>query len=271
MNRIDLTFKRLKQEKRKALIGYVTAGFPAKNSLRILAPLLQGAGLDILELGIPFSDPTADGPTIQYASQIGLANGITLDGVLKSAKDLREKGVQMPFVFMSYCNPLYAMGVDLFFQRAKTHGVDGLIVPDLIPEEGAAMEQAAKRFGVYLIYLAAPTTPLHRLKYIAAKSRGFVYAVSLTGVTGVKKAVPKEVAGFLKTIHSRSRKPVAVGFGITSPAQAQTLAQFSDGVIVGSELIRQIEKSKHSSFKGAIRFVESLRLALDRKGDSYAS
>ena len=244
MNRIDTIFKRLKRQKRKALIGYVTAGFP------------------LLEIGVPFSDPIADGPTIQYSSQIGLANGASLHGILKSVHELRRRGVALPLILMSYCNPIYAMGIDRFFQAAKSSGVDGLIVPDLIIEEGAMFEKASKRAGVHLIYLVAPTTPKNRVKAIIKKTQGFLYAVSVTGVTGVRKAIPGDVGRFLKSIKTASPKPVAVGFGVTTPQQAREVSRFADGVIVGSALIRAIEKSKGSAFKGAARYVRSLKGAI---------
>ena len=167
MNRIDQSFRKLKRERRKALIGYVTAGFPYKASLMTLVPLLEKAGLDLIELGVPFSDPIADGPTIQHASQIALKNGITLDWILNTVKALRQEGVRLPVILMSYCNPIYAMGIDRFYQQSKTAGVDGLIVPDLIPEEARAFAKAAKRTGMHLIYLVAPTTPKHRVAQIA--------------------------------------------------------------------------------------------------------
>jgi len=265
MTKIARTFSILKKQKRKALIGYMTAGFPTKSSLKTLVRKLEASGLDILEIGVPFSDPIADGPTIQHSSQIALKNGVTLEWIFKSVNELRQERVQLPIVFMSYCNPIYAMGIDAFFRKAASSGVDGVIIPDLIPEEGAPYALAAKRHGIDLIYLVAPTTPKARIRIVAGKTTGFLYAVSLTGVTGVQKALPAEAAGFLNYTTSVSRAPVAVGFGITTPDQARHIARYADGVIVGSELIRQIEKSKSLSFTAACAFVNSLRSALDKE------
>ena len=268
-NRIDQTFSRLKRAKRKALIGYMTAGFPTKSSFGRLVPLVEQSGLDLLEVGVPFSDPIADGPTIQQSSQVALANGVTLGWVLSAIKDLRRRGVKLPIILMSYCNPIHAMGIDRFFKAARQCGVDGLIIPDMILEESRPYARSARSHGVDLIFLAAPTTPKARIREIARQTRGFLYAVSMTGVTGVQRAVPARVAGFLKTVRSVSVRPVAVGFGVTTPAEVQAIARYADGVIVGSALIRAIRKSKAPSFKAAGRFVASLARALNPGKDFH--
>jgi tryptophan synthase alpha chain len=261
-NRIDQLFSKFKKRKEKALIGYLTAGFPSKPNFRQLVPLLEENGIDILEIGVPFSDPIADGPTIQYASEVALKNGVTLDWILNSVKTLRQEGIRLPLILMSYCNPVHAMGLERFFQRAKASGVDGVIIPDLVPEEGRPYARAAKQYGIDLIYLVAPTTPKARLRAIAKETHGFLYAVSLTGVTGVRKAVTADVSHFLKSIKSVCKKPVAVGFGVSTPQQVRDLSRHADGVIVGSALIRAVEKSKGLHFEGAGRFVRSLKGAL---------
>ncbi len=262
-NRITQTFQSLKRQRRKALIGYVTAGHPTRASLASLVPLLEKSGVDILEIGVPFSDPMADGPTIQQSSQIGLANGATLSWILKSIAALRKNGVRLPLVLMSYCNPIYSMGLEAFFRAGKAAGVDGLIIPDLIPEESKPYATSARRHGIDLIFLAAPTTPERRIRMIAGKTSGFLYAVSLTGVTGVRSALPMDAVQFLRTVKSISRKPVAVGFGLSTPQQVRKIALYADGVIVGSALVRHVEQSSQHHFKGAVRFVQSLRRALD--------
>lgn len=268
MNRIDQTFRELKREKRKALIGYITAGFPKKASFHMLVPFLERSGLDLLEVGVPFSDPIADGPTIQHSSQVALANGVTLDWVLRSVRDLRADGVKLPIIFMSYCNPIHAIGVDHFFKEARRSGVDGLIIPDLIPEESEPYARAAKREGIALIFLVAPTSSRDRIRAIARKTRGFLYVVSMTGVTGVQKAIPLKVSAYLKTVRALSSQPVAVGFGLTGPAQVHAVSRYADGVIVGSALIRAIEKSNGSSFNAAGQFVRSLARALNPRKDN---
>jgi tryptophan synthase alpha chain len=260
-NRIDQTFAALKKRGEKALIGYVTAGFPTKKTFEDLVPQLEKAGMDILEIGVPFSDPIADGPTIQKASQTALENGVTLQWTLAATKRLRTK-VSMPFIFMSYCNPIYAMGVDAFFRAARDAGVDGLIIPDLIPEEAASYRTAAQKNGLCLIYLASQTTPPARLKTIGRDTRGFLYVVSLNGVTGARRELPKNLSAIVSRARRLSAAPVAVGFGISTPAQAAEAARHADGVIVGSALIKAIESSSRQSFKGALTFVASMKKEL---------
>src|ERR1019366_1800384 len=175
MNRIDQTFIRLKKSGQKALIGYMTAGFPDKRSFQTLVPLLEKSGIDLLEVGVPFSDPIADGPTIQQSSQAALAHGTTLAWILSSISQLRRRGVQIPLILMSYCNPVHAMGIETFFRRARSAGVDGVILPDLIPEEADAYTRGARRQGIDLIFLVAPTTPKARIRMIAGRTSGFLY------------------------------------------------------------------------------------------------
>jgi tryptophan synthase alpha chain len=261
-NRIHDTFAALKKKKEKGLIGYITAGFPTRASFRVLVRLLEEAGLDLLEVGVPFSDPIADGPMIQESSQIALKQNAHLGWILKEIAWLRANGIRLPLVLMTYSNPIYAMGVKSFFQAAKQVGVDGVIIPDMIPEESDLYRQAAKLNGLSLIYLVAPTTPKKRIKQIAARSDGFLYAVSVTGVTGARSTVQSHVPQFLKTVKSASRIPVAVGFGVSTPAQARDISRYADAVIVGSSLIREIQKSQATRFSGAVRFVRSLKGAL---------
>jgi tryptophan synthase alpha chain len=267
MNRIDQTFTRLKKSGRKALIGYVTAGFPTKAGFPAVVKNLEKAGLDMLEIGVPFSDPVADGPTIQRASQKALQNGVTLDWVLRTSAALRRDAT-LPIILMSYSNPILAMGLDRFFARAKQSGVDGVIIPDLTPEEGKAFESSAGKHGTALIYLAAPTTDNTRLHRIAHATHGFLYAVSLTGVTGARAAVAPDLARFLSRIRRSTSKPVAVGFGISTPDHVRSVRRHADGIIVGSALINHLEKSVQS----ASRFVTSLQAALNsRKESNHAS
>jgi tryptophan synthase alpha chain len=272
MNRIDQTFKRLKKSGQKALIGYITAGHPDKRSFQTLVPVLEKSGVDLLEVGVPFSDPIADGPTIQQSSQAALAHGATLAWILSSISHLRRRGVQIPLILMSYCNPVHAMGIETFFRRARLAGVDGLIIPDLIPEEAGAYARAARRQGIALIFLVAPTTPKARLRMIAGRTSGFLYAVAVTGVTGARRSLPDHIAPFLRSVKRATAKPVAVGFGLSTARQVRDIAKDADGVIIGSALIREIAKSQHHSYRGAARFARSLARALNPKKDySHAS
>lgn len=269
-NRLEQRFQDLRRQGRKALIGYITAGSPDKRSLPLLIALLEQAGLDILELGIPFSDPIADGPTIQKSSQQALKAGATLPWAFRTVAALRTH-IRMPLIFMIYSNSIVAMGIDRFFDRARTCGVDGIIIPDMIPEESARFERAARKRNVALIYLVAPTTSADRMIAIGRRTQGFLYAVSLMGVTGARKALSADLPQFLKKVKSTSRMPVAVGFGISTPEQARQASRYADGVIVGSALVKEVEASKKNGFLKAVRFVRSLKRALNGKESNHAS
>jgi tryptophan synthase alpha chain len=215
------------------------------------------AGVDLVEVGVPFSDPIADGATIQASSHHALQRGVTPGALFDWVKRFRRLS-QTPVVFMTYMNPVHRMGLDAFARKARAAGVDGVIVPDLIIEEGAPLETALAREGVHLIYLAAPTTPPARRTQIARRSRGFLYAVSLAGVTGARRDLPKDLGDFLSDLRRRSPVPVAVGFGISDAAQARRAAAQADGVIVGSAIVQRMGGRTPL---GA--FLRSLRRALD--------
>ncbi len=259
MNRIDDRFARLKASGRKALIAYMTAGFPTEAGADAAFRDLEKGGADVIEIGVPFSDPIADGPSIQYSSQKALERGVTLKGVLAWVARLRKRS-STPIVLMGYMNPILRMGLDRFAAEAARAGVDGLIVPDTIPEEAAALRKVLNKKGIDLIHLVAPTTPPARLKEVAALSQGFLYAVSLTGVTGARKGVPAGALNFLKAVRRHSPVPVAVGFGISEPAQVRALKDHADGVIVGSAIINHLKNRQPLA-----PFVKSLRSALDNK------
>jgi tryptophan synthase alpha chain len=258
VNRIDRLFSELKPKGRKALIAYVTGGYPTLSAMDRAVNELVGAGVDLVEIGIPFSDPIADGPTIQFSSQKALEGGMTPDRLLNWVKKFRKTN-DTPVVLMTYMNPIQRMGLDLFAQRARRAGVDGVIVPDLIIEEGRPLEKAFGLKGIHLIYLVAPTTPSSRRTEIARRSRGFLYAVSLTGVTGVRRSLPKDLGAFLADVRRRSPVPVAVGFGISDAAQARQAAAQADGVIVGSAFV-----SRMKNRESLVPFTRSLRRALDQ-------
>lgn len=238
MSRIDDTFARCKAEDRAALVGYLTAFDPDREGSIERAVAACEAGVDILELGVAFSDPTADGPVIQEAMLRALGSGSTLDGVLGVAAALRERCPQ-PIVLFSYANPLLRMGPEVAVSRAKDAGIDALLIVDLPPESAAVLRDPAREAGLDWIGLCAPTSTPARRDRIVAASSGFVYAVSLTGVTGTSLDAGSEtLAEQLDDLHARTKLPIAVGFGVREPAQVKVLAQRADGVVVGSALVR---------------------------------
>ncbi len=241
--RIAKRFETLKAEGRSAFVTFVSAGDPdIKTSEEILAGMPK-AGADILEIGMPFSDPMADGPAIQLGSQRALAAGMTLKGVLDMVRDFRKSDEDTPIVLMGYYNPIYIYGVDKFVVDAKEAGVDGFIIVDLPPEEEIEFAIPAQKGGLDFIYLTTPTADDERLKKIASKASGFIYYVSITGVTGTASAVASDVESAVKRIKQFSDLPVAIGFGINTPDQAKTMASVSDAAVVGSAIVKTIAQN----------------------------
>jgi tryptophan synthase alpha chain len=258
-NKLDLVLKQIGQSKSKALIAYLAAGYPKFPEQTMLIKRMKAAGIDVLELGIPFSDPIADGPTIQFASQQALRNGATLAKILKWTKQL-TKSIDLPIVYMSYLNPIARYGLERFAKDAVAAGVQGVIVPDLIPEEGQEIKKIFEAAGLHVIYLVAPTTPPERQRFIANETEGFLYAVSVRGVTGARSKLPIETKNWLARLRKTSAKPVCVGFGISGPAQIKALKSASDGFIVGSALIDVIRNSSTATRANNIsRFVQQLK------------
>ena len=244
----------------KALIAYLTVGYPSLEKTYQAASALADNGWDIIELGIPFSDPLADGATIQKASYQALQQGVTPETCLEASHQLRQR-IDIPLVFMSYYNPILSFGLDAFCQASAEGGIDGIIIPDLPPDEGADLEASTNKHKLDLIYLLAPTSPEERISLVAEKCRGFIYLVSLTGVTGARQTLPPELEGFVERVRQKAQQPLCVGFGISNPEQAQRAAKIADGVIVGSRLIQLIEQDATlSSLKS---FAKSLREALN--------
>ena len=243
MNRIDVRFASLKKNKEKALVGFVSAGDPSlPDSLELLAAMC-GAGLDILELGVPFSDPTADGPVIQRASARALKNGATLAGAIETAAALRKR-TDIPIILFSYYNPIFAYGPGTFYRDSVAAGADGVLVVDLPHEEtGELTDCWGKDEGFALIRLVAPTTPKERMKKIAEQASGFLYLISKTGVTGSAGLDVEEIRRHVDELRSVATIPICVGFGITSPADARALAPHVDGVVIGSAFERTIEEN----------------------------
>jgi tryptophan synthase alpha chain len=224
-----------------ALIPYLTLGYPNPETSLSLAEAAINGGADLLELGVPFSDPLADGPVIQRASHTALQRGMTVARCLGLARNLRGRHSTVPFILMGYYNPILAYGERAFCDTCAQVGVDGLIVPDLPPEEGGELERVCHDRGLALIYLLAPTSPAQRVKLICERSRGFVYLVSVTGITGPRQKLPPDLTDFVGRVREVTDKPLAVGFGISTAAQAGQVASIADGVIVGSALVRMAE------------------------------
>lgn len=244
---------------RKALIGYVTVGYPSVEATLEVVPLLAGWGCDVIELGIPFSDPLADGTTIQEAAHRALTNGVTPRRCLEVAAELRRK-MDIPLVFMTYCNPVLSMGPETFCRLSAQSGVDGLIIPDLPPEEGGDLEACAEGEGMDLVYLLAPTSSAQRVDLVSQRSRGFVYLVSLAGVTGARRDLPADLEAFVGRVRKRTALPLCVGFGISTPEQARRASGAADGVIVGSRLLQLMDGQPYRRLND---FVTGLRKALD--------
>lgn len=263
MNRIDRVFNKLKKNRKKALITYITAGFPSIEYTHDIIRILSSQGVDILELGVPFSDPIADGPTIQRASEQALKNGINLKGILQFVKKIR-KDIEVPIVLMGYYNPFLAYGIERFTKDAAESGVDGLIIPDLPPEEAEALVRHARRQKIATIFLLAPTSTGKRVRHVLRFSKGFVYYVSLTGVTGSRKTLPNGIKENVRRIKKLTKLPVCVGFGVSRPSQAKMLAKFADGVIVGSAIIKIIldAKNKKEALENIKNFITGLKGAV---------
>ncbi|SDW79437.1 tryptophan synthase subunit alpha [Roseicitreum antarcticum] len=240
MTRIDDTFARLRAAKRKAFVTYIMAGDPDVATALEVMRGLPGAGVDIIELGVPFTDPMADGATIQLAGQRALAGGMTLEKTLQMVRDFRADDNQTPIVLMGYYNPIYNRGVDRFLADATAAGVDGLIVVDLPPEEDSELCIPAQAAGLNFIRLATPTTDAKRLPTVLQNTSGFVYYVSITGITGAAAASAADVAPEVSRIQKASGLPVVVGFGINTPQAAEDIASVADGAVVGSAVVKLI-------------------------------
>ncbi len=240
-SRLDATFGALRARRERALVAYFTAGDPSLAITRKLVVEAARRGADVIELGIPFSDPLADGPVIQRATQRALAAGVTLPRVLELVREMRGE-VSAPLVFLTYYNPILAFGLKAFCRTSVEAGIDGVIVADLPPEESGPLRAEAVAAGLDLIHLVAPTSTPERMRRIARASEGFVYMVSLTGVTGERAALAPELTQQLRALRAITTKPVCVGFGIGTPDQAALVGELADGVIVGSAIVRLVEQ-----------------------------
>ena len=257
-------FSLARNHPRAALMPYFTLGFPTRLDSVEVIEAIAAAGADLIELGVPFSDPLADGPTIQHSTQIALENGITVKECLEMVRTLRQHGVSQPLLLMGYYNPLLVYGPERFVVDACEAGVDGLIVPDLPLEEAGDLKAACQKEGMALVYLVAPTTTEARLAQVAAASTGFVYIVSLTGVTGARTSLSEGLPEFLARVRGITDKPLAVGFGISTPEQAARVGELAEGVIVGSALIDLAGKAAQPATSVG-QFVKELSEALRQK------
>jgi tryptophan synthase alpha chain len=262
-NRLDACFERLRVEGGTALIPFLTAGDPDLETTESLILAMAEAGADIIEIGVPFSDPTAEGPTIQRSSSRALQSGTTLRAILQMVARLREQ-IEQPLVLMGYANPVHAMGAEGFAQAAAQVGVDGIIIPDLPPEDGASFLEPCRDRGVHPILLAAPTTRPERLEMLVRETRGFLYYVSLQGVTGARSDLAKGIEEKVRTAQSLGEVPICVGFGVSTPEQAATIGAYADGVVIGSAIVDRIEAaaSRETAVDDVARFIGELKQAL---------
>jgi tryptophan synthase alpha chain len=238
VERIQAVFARAKAEQRAAFMPYHAMGYPDRAQTLEVIRTLGDAGAELFEIGIPHSDPLADGPTVQTATYTALTQGTTVADCLAMCRELRTAGMEQPFCAMTYYNPLFAYGVQRFVDDAAAAGIDGLIVPDLPPEEAEELEAACRQAGLATIYLLAPTSTEDRIRSVASHATGFIYLVSVTGITGVRSDLPPDLADFVARVRRHTNLPLAVGFGIATGEQAAAVARIADGVIVGSALVK---------------------------------
>ena len=259
---IATTFQQAQQTQSAALMPYFTLGYPDRaTSLAVIEAIAPYC--DMLELGVPFSDPIADGPTIQHSTQKSLENGTTTADCLQMVRELRQRGVDIPFLLMGYYNPVMAYGIANYVHDAAAAGADGFIVPDLTPEEAGEMEAISDETGLALIYFLAPTSNPQRIEAIAQRAQGFIYLVSLTGVTGARQQVQGNLGDFVGRVREMTNVPLAVGFGISTPEHAAKVGQVADGVIVGSALINAVDANQDKP-GAAVAFIQSLQTALQK-------
>ena len=260
-NRIDTTLANVRDAGRSALVPYVTVGYPDIPTSAEIAEAVLESGADMLELGIPFSDPLAEGPTIQKSSFHALQQGVTLSSSLDVLRDLRQRGVDSPLVFMGYVNPFLAYGMEQFARDAATAGLDGVIVPDLPAEESTLFADILEDSGIYLVPLLAPTSSDSRIERACSRARGFIYCVSLTGVTGARSELRHGTESMVERVRGFTDLPLLVGFGISRREHVRSVSRFADGAIVGSALIDAIGRAPEGgAVEAAKRLVKALRL-----------
>lgn len=255
-NRLLAILEKTRRKRSKLFCAFLTFGFPRLGTTERLIAAFEKEGVDIIELGFPFSDPLADGPTIQFSSERALARGVRLEDAFRMVRRLRGKGCGIPILFFSYLNPILHYGKG-FASRLRDSGFDGLIVPDLPPEEEKTLQQACRRHGLAQVFLVAPTTEKKRAAQIARRSQGFIYYVSVRGVTGARRSLPADLRHHLRTLQRVSRKPFLIGFGVSTPGQARALSRVSQGVIVGSALVDRLRRSG-TGLGPVLRFIRGM-------------
>jgi tryptophan synthase alpha chain len=256
---IAAMFAAARLQHRAAFLPYFPVGYPTYAESLDIIEAVANTGVDGFEIGMPFSDPLADGPTIQAATQVALENGTTVRRCLDAVRELRGRGVRQPMLMMGYLNPILAYGPEKFVQDAKTAGADGLIVPDLPPEEAKVLEVNCAENGLALVFFLAPTSSDERIALVSARTSGFIYMVSVTGVTGARTNLPPDLTDFIARVRAQTDKPLVVGFGIGQPEQARAMNNLTDGFIVGSALV----KAGGSGAEAARELASRLRRALD--------
>lgn len=260
-NRIDQKFKKLKQAGRKAFIAYITAGDPSVKATAEIILALEGAGVDMIEIGIPFSDPLADGATIQAASKRALDSGATLQKIFDMVRSVRQK-TQIPLLFMTYYNPVFHYGDERFIRHCREIGIDGLIIPDLPPEEAGQLRKSCRQHDLSTVFFVAPTSEDSRIKANALASTGFIYYVALNGVTGNAQARSADVGKGIVHAKKFTTKPICAGFGISTADQVKAIAKYADGVIVGSAIVKMI--AEHSKDKDLVRIISNYTHSLTK-------
>ncbi|MBV1777182.1 tryptophan synthase subunit alpha [Burkholderiaceae bacterium DAT-1] len=263
MTRIEDTFSRLKSAGRQALIPFITAGDPHPAATVGLMHALVTGGADIIELGVPFSDPMADGPIIQRAGERALAHGVTLTDVIGMVREFRRRDTTTPVVLMGYANPVEAMGYTVFAEQSAAAGVDGALLVDLPPEEAGDLSATLKAHQLDLIFLLAPTTPDHRIKRVSELATGYVYYVSLKGVTGAATLDLSDVSVQLDRLRSVVTLPIGVGFGIRDAASAQAISRMADAVVIGSRLVQEVEEHGADAAPRLVALLREIRTAMD--------
>ncbi|MBP2000269.1 tryptophan synthase alpha chain [Paenibacillus shirakamiensis] len=262
MNRIDAVFAELREKGESALIPYIPVGYPTVEGSASLIQAIAEAGADIIELGVPYADALADGPTIQEASLQAVTNGVNLKACISMVQELRSRGLQTPIVFMGYCNSFLAYGLEALAEDAKQAGVDGFIIPDLPSTMAKPYVEIFESKGLKNIFFLAPTTSKEREAAVVDQGQGFLYCISVTGVTGERKSLPEELPAFVKQARSVTNLPLAVGFGISNEHHVREVSEYADGAIVGSALINVIRQAAPENVENEVRhFIQKLKQA----------